>query len=108
MARYKTILIACPQHGKLVRGAYACDESGSYLLGREGKFMLSLVRCTQDGGRCMATLCALHRYNRGGSGTWFPGHILAAPKRRRPARPPGRPPAPATGSPNAGATDVLC
>ncbi len=88
MAQYKPILIACPQYGRLVRGSYACDERGQYLLGPDGTFLLKLVHCGQNGGRCMSTLCALHRYNCGGNGTWFPGHILAArPRRRRTPRP---------------------
>ena len=107
MAEYKPILIACPQYGKLVRGSYACDDRGSYLLGPDGKFILKLVRCSQDGGRCMATLCALHRYNLGGNGTWFPGHILAAPRRRKSAGAPRRPRAPAMSVSSASATDVL-
>lgn len=107
MAEYKPILIACPQYGRLVRGTYACDPSGSYLLGRDGTFILKLVRCGQCGGQCAATLCALHRYNLGGNGTWFPGHILAAPKRRNRARFVARGPEPAARAPTASLTDIL-
>ena len=90
MAKSKPILIACPQYGTLVDGTYQCDETGAYRLGPDGTFDLKLVRCSQHGGRCMETLCALHRYNRGGPDTWYPGRVLAMadrPKRRRTRRP---------------------
>lgn len=107
MAASKPILIACPQHGKLVRGTYGCDRSGRYRLGPGGRFVLGLVRCGQDGGRCMQTLCALHRYNRGGPSAWYPGRILAAPDRKAPARSPRRGAAPSRVG-HDGATDVVC
>jgi len=73
MEKRKAILIPCPQYGRLVRGSCACDEEGRYRRGPEGEFILDHVRCDQLGGRCMETLCALHRHNRRGPGTWFPG-----------------------------------
>ena len=86
MARSKLILIACPQHRRLVRGACPCDDSGCYRLAADGSFNLELVRCDQDGGRCAETLCALHRYNRCGPGTWYPSHVRAMPAGRRTPR----------------------
>lgn len=80
MAKRKAILIACPQYLRLVRGTYECDPSGRYPLDEQGHFMLYRVRCGQHGGRCMQTLCALHRYNRLGKGSWYPERILAAPE----------------------------
>ena len=70
--RTKPILIGCPQHNLLVRGQYDCDETGQYLLAANGGFEMDRVTCGQWGGRCMQTLCALHRYNRRGRGTWLP------------------------------------
>ncbi|MFW6132861.1 MAG: hypothetical protein ACOC8F_03115 [Planctomycetota bacterium] len=79
----KPIRIGCPQHGKLVGGTYACDEKGCYApLGADGEFLLAHVRCDQDGGRCMQTLCVLHRHNRRGPGSWYPDRVLAAPPSR--------------------------
>ena len=86
MTRSKLILIACPQHRKHVRGSCPCDDSGRYRLAADGTFDLELVRCDQDGGRCAETLCALHRYNRRGPGTWYPSHVRAMPSGRRPRR----------------------
>jgi len=82
---HKPIWIGCPQYGRRVRGTYDCDEAGRYRLGPGGGFVLEHTRCGQDAGRCAQTLCALHRYNRRGPGTWYPSHIQAAPgpKRRR-------------------------
>jgi hypothetical protein len=82
----RPILIACPQHRILVRGTYACDGSGQYLFDAEGNFRLDLVKCGQYGGRCMQTLCALHRFNRNRTASWYPERILAAPQ-SRPRRP---------------------
>lgn len=82
MARSKLILIACPQHRRHVRGSCPCDDSGRYRLAPDGSFNLDLVRCDQDGGRCAETLCALHRYNRRGPGTWYPSHVRAMPSGR--------------------------
>ncbi|MBS3733452.1 MAG: hypothetical protein KGY99_00805 [Phycisphaerae bacterium] len=77
--RRKAIVIGCPQHGKPVRGTYPCDARGRYApLGADGDFLLDYVQCDHDNGRCMQTLCALHRYNRRGPGTWYPDHVRAA------------------------------
>ena len=86
MANSKPILIACPQYRTLVGGTYQCDEAGRYRFGPDGTFDLKLAECGQHGGRCMETLCALHRYNRGGPETWYPGRVLAAPDRSRTPR----------------------
>lgn len=75
-------MIGCPQYGKLVRGSYKCDERGAYKLAPDGQFLLQFARCSQQDGRCMETLCALHRYNRRGLGTWYPDRLLAMPDRR--------------------------
>lgn len=96
MARSKPILIACPQHRRHVRGWYACDEAGRYRLAADGSFNLELVRCDQDGGRCAETLCALHRYNRRGPGSWYPSHVRAMPESRGRADRLPRPTAPAS------------
>ena len=95
MARRKGILIACPQYLKLVRGTYECDKSGRYRLDAEGKFALHRARCNHYGGRCMQTLCVLHRYNRGGPGSWYPARILALPEKKAKAKstPPRKRPA---------------
>lgn len=79
MARRKPILIACPQYRVLVRGTYELDESGRCPLDKEGNFLLHRVGCEHYGGRCMQTLCVLHRHNRRGGGSWYPERILAAP-----------------------------
>jgi hypothetical protein len=84
-AKRKPILIGCPQYLRLVRGTYACDEHGRYALGRGGEFLLERARCDQLGGRCMQTLCALHRYNRRGPTTWYPYRLLAMRQRTRAA-----------------------
>jgi hypothetical protein len=107
MGQHRPILIACPQYGRLVRGTYACDPAGGYVLGPEGRFLLNRVRCAQQEGRCMETLCALHRFNRGGPGTWFPGRVLAAPQRRR-RTPRPEPPVPAPRQASEPNTDILC
>jgi len=92
VARYKPILIGCPQYRRLVRGWYECDTDGHYHLGPDGSFVLARARCDELHGRCMATLCALHRFNRGGPGTWYPERILALPQRvRRGSAATGRP-----------------
>ena len=77
MAKRKPVLIGCPQYRELVRGSYECDESGAYMLGADGQFVLRLVSCGQRGGRCVETLCALHRFNKGGGATWYPSEVLA-------------------------------
>lgn len=77
MTKRRQILIGCPQYQRLVRGTYACDPDGGYHLDPDGSFLLDRTRCSHDGGRCAQTLCVLHRYNRGGSGSWYPSRLLA-------------------------------
>jgi hypothetical protein len=78
------ILIGCPQHGRFVRGWYDCDESGRPRLGADGSYLLACARCDHDRGRCMQTLCGLHRFNRRGPRTWLPSEIRAvAPAARQ-------------------------
>jgi hypothetical protein len=79
---YRPILIGCPELRKLVRGKYLRNGDGVFRVGLHGEFLLELVRCNHDEGRCMQTLCALHRYNRRGAGTWYPDRVLALPDRR--------------------------
>ena len=106
MAKRIPILIACPQYQRLVRGDYDCDEAGNYLPGPDGQFALAHTHCRQYGGRCMQTLCVLHRHNRGGTSSWFPEKILAAPEKKHTTRSPRpRPPAPGRGE---SSTDLLC
>ncbi|MFP4105199.1 MAG: hypothetical protein ACLFVU_03820 [Phycisphaerae bacterium] len=81
MSKQKPILIGCPQSHALVRGMYDCDDSGEYLLGHDGNFVLARARCGQDNGRCAQTMCVLHRYNRRRKGSWYPTTILAMPNR---------------------------
>ncbi len=76
--RARPVWIACPQHGRLVRGRYACEADGSVPTAPDGTLRLDRTRCDQDGGRCAETLCALHRFNRGGPATWYPGRVLLA------------------------------
>jgi hypothetical protein len=83
MAQRKPIWIGCPQYMKRVPGSYECDEAGRYRLGPGGKFLLEYTQCSQDGGRCMQTLCALHRFNRRGPGSWFPERIEAMPEPKK-------------------------
>ncbi len=83
MARTKPIQIGCPQYHVLVRGSYECDEDGSCPLGPKGEFLLHRVRCEQYGGRCMQTLCVLHRHNRRGAGSWYPTGVWALRDGRR-------------------------
>jgi len=88
MAKRKPILIGCPQYQILVRGTCECDEGGHYLRTGDGQLRLDRVRCGQYGGRCMQTLCVLHRYNRGGAGSWYPSGVWAmTDARRRAAQP---------------------
>ena len=88
MDQTKPILIACPQYRVAVRGTYILDGDRSCPLTGGGEYMLRRVRCSQYAGRCMQTLCALHRYNRRGKGSWYPEIILALPDRgpKRPSR----------------------
>ncbi|MFP4140228.1 MAG: hypothetical protein ACOCZU_05520 [Planctomycetota bacterium] len=76
----KPIVIACPEHNQLVRGTYHCDEHGRFLRGRDGGFLIRLLRCSQLNGRCAQTLCALHRHNRRGPHTWVPDRIFCMPQ----------------------------
>jgi len=87
----------------MVHGRYDCDETGRYLLGPDGEFLLAHTHCDQYAGRCMQTLCVLHRHNRGGPKSWFPEKIVAAEKPSPPKRRPARKPPAARG-----ATDLLC
>jgi hypothetical protein len=43
-----------------------------------GAFDLNRIECSQDEGRCSETLCALHRYNQRGQGTWYPDTLMAS------------------------------
>jgi hypothetical protein len=88
--KHKGILIGCPQYGILVRGTYDCDGQGSYLRGHDGQFLLEHAHCGQYSGRCMQTLCVLHRYNRRGAGSWFPSGIYALREGAQPGRRHGR------------------
>ena len=85
----KPILIGCPQYRVLVRGWCECGEDGGYLRAADGEFLLHHIRCEQRNGRCMQTLCVLHRYNRGGVGSWFPSGVWAMTDvhKRRPSEP---------------------
>jgi hypothetical protein len=79
MPKRKPILIGCPQYHCLVLGSYERDEKGAYRLGPGGEFLLERARCGHRGGRCSQTLCALHRLNQRGPGSWYPTGIWAAP-----------------------------
>lgn len=89
MTRKKNIEIACPQQRKVVQALYPCGPDGRYLCRPDGSFDLELVECSQDEGRCAETLCALHRYNRRGSGTWFPDQIRAMAEKKQSSDRPG-------------------
>ena len=90
----KAVEIACPHQRKIIKGLYPCGSDGRYLLAADGVFGLELVECSQDEGRCVETLCALHRFNRRGPGTWYPNELRAIPERKprrqRPTRPGGQ------------------
>ena len=73
--KIKTVEIACPHQGKIIKALYPCGPDGQYLCRGDGSFDVELVRCSQDEGRCAETLCALHRFNRRGPGTWYPDRI---------------------------------
>ncbi len=105
MAKRKPILIGCPQYSKLVRGSYLCGPDGNYRLSPDGTFLVHFVKCGHDGGRCMQTLCVLHRYNRQGTGSWYPSKLLAAPERRH--KPRAHRPKRRRKPPRDGSTDVL-
>ena len=87
MPKRRAVMIGCPQYCMLVRGTCECGEGGQYVRGPDGQFLLRHVRCEHRGGRCMQTLCALHRYNRRGVGSWYPTGIFAMPERRPSSRP---------------------
>jgi len=91
MPERKPVLIGCPQYRVLVRGTCQCDEHGRYLRAADGEFPLQAVRCGQYDGRCTQTLCALHRFNRRGPGSWFPVGIWALREARRVPRRAGGP-----------------
>ena len=107
MAKRKPILIGCPQHGKLVRGTYLCDDAGNYRLGPDGQFLVELVECGHNGGRCMQTLCVLHRYNRRGAGSWYPSRLLAAPEKQTQPNSVRRPRVPRPKQAEGDDTDIL-
>jgi hypothetical protein len=87
----KLVDIACPHQRKIVRANYPCHSDGRYLLTAEGNFDMELIQCTQDHGRCAETLCALHRFNRRGEGTWYPDTIRAMREgNQTPNRPTGQ------------------
>ncbi|MFW6066051.1 MAG: hypothetical protein ACOC9S_04460 [Planctomycetota bacterium] len=75
MTRARPIFIACPALRRVVRGTCATDTSGNCKLAGDGSFPLDVISCSQDNGRCPETLCALHRYNRRGPGTWYPDRV---------------------------------
>ena len=89
MPKRKPIWIVCPQYRKRVRGWYEAGPDGAFRYTPSGDYVLEDVRCSHDGGRCMQTLCVLHRYNRRGPESWYPERILAMPDRpqRAPAPP---------------------
>ncbi|MBT3199043.1 MAG: hypothetical protein HN350_03915 [Phycisphaerales bacterium] len=75
--RKKIIEIACPHQQREIRGLYPCSPDGQYIMLPDGAFNLTLIECSQDHGRCAETLCALHRFNRLGPGTWYPDTLRA-------------------------------
>jgi hypothetical protein len=81
--RRQPIFIICPQHVKQVHGWYVSGEDGRFRYAADGGYVLDFVRCSQDGGRCMQTLCVLHRYNRRGPASWYPEKIAAVRLRGR-------------------------
>ena len=87
----KTVEIACPHQRRVVKGLYPCDANGRYIMMPDGSFNLALIECSQDDGRCAETLCALHRFNRRGLGTWYPDTLMGVRENKqnrehRPAR----------------------
>ena len=104
MTKRRPILIGCPQYQKLVRGTYECGLDGQYLLGPDGSFLIERARCGHDGGRCAQTLCVLHRYNRRGSGSWYPSRLVPV------GRPTGapHPPRPPESQHHHSDMDLLC
>ncbi|MFP4354842.1 MAG: hypothetical protein ACLFUJ_06920 [Phycisphaerae bacterium] len=91
MNRERPIQIACPELGRRVRGSYHPGPGGQFCYGPAGDFLLDFVTCSQNSGRCCQTLCALHRYNRRGQGTWYPDRLYAMGQvAARPANPQAR------------------
>ncbi|MCP4376580.1 MAG: hypothetical protein GY794_10465 [bacterium] len=87
----RMVEIACPHQRKIVRANYPCDSDRRYLLGADGSFSMELIQCSQDQGRCAETLCAMHRFNRRGEGTWYPDTIRALPDPKQSSKRPGGP-----------------
>ncbi len=77
MKTSKNIVIACPHQREVIKASYPCGPDGRYLLMSDGTCNMELIQCSQDDGRCAETLCALHRFNRRGPGTWYPDSIRA-------------------------------
>jgi len=104
----RQILIGCPHYQRLVRGTYACGPDGDYDLAPDGSFLLERAECSHQAGRCAQTLCVLHRYNRGGPGSWYPSRLLAVGSPKAETRP-GQPtsPQPPPRQLQFSATDVL-
>lgn len=72
-------MIGCPQYQRLVSGSYECDSAGEYLLAPDGAFSLDRATCNHNEGKCMQTLCVLHRHSRRGERSWFPSKVVALP-----------------------------
>ena len=107
MATRRPILIGCPQCQQLVSGSYECDEAGEYLLGADGSFLLDRARCDHRGGRCVQTLCVLHRHSRRGPRSWFPSEVVATARRgHRPGADGTR--GGAASQPSGSDLDILC
>ena len=79
MAKQRPIQIGCPAYQKLVPGTYDCDARGEYLLSPDGSFLVERTHCGHLAGRCVQTLCILHRHNRGHARSWFPSRLVASP-----------------------------
>jgi hypothetical protein len=84
--RTQPILIACPQYRLAVRGTYQYGDDQTDSMQAGADYALDRVACGQYGGRCMQTLCVLHRYNNRGPGSWYPEIILVTPSSRSAAR----------------------
>ena len=109
MAQNCQILIRCPHYQRLIPGRYECNDGGEYQLAPDGAFLLHLTDCSHNGGRCAETLCALHRYNRGGKGTWFPSTLIPPPQQDTPAGAAREAPqAPTSASWSDGSFDLRC
>ena len=105
----RPILIQCPHFQRRVPGTYEAGPDGQYRLAEDGSFVLGRACCNQNGGRCMETLCALHRHNRRGRRTWYPERVLATggPGRDRGRPTAGRTVVSSAGNPS-GKLDLLC